>query len=90
MRNPVFTTQFCRDLRKVEKRGYDMQKLKNIMPLLVNEQPLPEQCRDHALKGVWKHYRELHIEPDWLLVYKIAGDECIFSRTGTHADIFSL
>lgn len=90
MRTPVYTAQFRRDLKKIEKRGYDTQKLKNIMVLLLHDMPLPEQCRDHVLKGTWKHYRDLHIEPDWLLVYKIAGDECVFARTGTHADLFSL
>ena len=70
MRNSTFTAQFRRDLRKVEHRGYDMQKLKTIIMLLLNEEPLPKHCRDHALKGEWKPYRELHIEPDWLLVYQ--------------------
>lgn len=90
MRNPVYTTQFRRDVKKAKQRGYDMQKLKTVTLLLLNEEPLPEQYRDHALKGVWKHHRDLHIEPDWLLIYKVDGDDCIFSRTGTHADIFSL
>lgn len=78
MRNSTFTAQFRRDLRKVEHRGYDMQKLKTIIMLLLNEEPLPKHCRDHALKGEWKPYRELHIEPDWLLVYKVSENECVF------------
>ncbi|MDL2316892.1 type II toxin-antitoxin system YafQ family toxin [Desulfovibrio sp. OttesenSCG-928-A18] len=89
MRNPVYTAQFRRDTKKAEQRGYDMQKLKTVMLLLLNAEPLPENCRDHALKGEWKHYRDLHVAPDWLLIYKIAGDDCIFARTGTHSDIFS-
>lgn len=67
-----------------------MQKLKAIMLLLLKGEPLPTQCRDHALKGKWKPYRELHIESDWLLVYKVSGNDCVFYRTGTHADLFSL
>ncbi len=90
MRNPVFTAQFRRDLKKVQQRNYDMQKYKDVVLLLLAEQPLPKRYRDHGLKGVWKLYRELHIEPDWLLVYKIDGDDCIFTRTGTHADLFSM
>ncbi|WP_366517611.1 type II toxin-antitoxin system YafQ family toxin [uncultured Mailhella sp.] len=90
MRSPTFTAQFRRDLRKVEHRSYDMQKLKTIIALLLNEEQLPERCRDHALKGEWRPYRELHIEPDWLLVYKVSGNDCVFYRVGTHADLFSL
>jgi len=90
MLTPVYTTQFRRDLRKAEQRNRDMQKIKDAMLLLLNEEPLPPQYRDHALKGVWKHYRDLHLEPDWLLIYKIDGNECLFARTGSHADIFSM
>ena len=90
MRNPVYTTQFNRDLKMVAKRGYDLQKIKTAMVLLLNEAPLPMVYRDHALKGTWKQYRDLHIESDWLLVYKLDGGDCIFARTGTHSDIFSL
>lgn len=78
MRNSTFTAQFRRDLRKVEHRGCDMQKLKTIIMLLLNEEQLPKHCRDHALKGEWKPYRELHIESDWLLVYKVSGNESFF------------
>jgi mRNA interferase YafQ len=67
-----------------------MQKYKTVALLLLHEQPLPSQYRDHALKGSWKDHRELHIEPDWLLVYKIYEGDCIFTRIGTHADIFSM
>jgi mRNA interferase YafQ len=90
MRNPVYSTQFRRDLKKVRQRTYDTRKLKVAINLLLDEAPLPERYHDHALKGKWKHYRELHIAPNWLLLYKISDDDCIFARTGTHADIFSL
>ncbi|MDL2290799.1 type II toxin-antitoxin system YafQ family toxin [Desulfovibrio sp. OttesenSCG-928-F20] len=90
MRSPVYTAQFRRDTKKAEQRGYDMQKLKTAILLLLNAKPLPQQYQDHALKGTWKHYRNLHIEPNWLLIYKITGDNCTFARTGTHSDIFSL
>lgn len=88
MRNPVYTSQFRRDVKKAEQRGHDMAKLKTAMTLLLTEAPLPQELRDHPLKGQWKHYRDLHIEPDWLLIYKIDGEDCVFARTGTHADIF--
>lgn len=88
---PVYTTQFKRDVKKVSQRGYDMDKLKQGIDLLLSEErPIPANYKDHALKGRWKPHRELHIEPDWLLIYSIDGKECFFARTGTHADLFSL
>lgn len=90
MRKPDYSTQFKRDFKKAENRGKDMPKLERAMALLLAETVLPSTYKDHQLKGVWKHYRELHIEGDWLLVYKIVGDTVVFARTGTHADLFSL
>ena len=87
----VYTTQFKRDVKRVSQRGYDMDKLKQVIDLLLSEErPIPANYKDHALKGRWKPHRELHIEPDWLLIYSIDGKECFFARTGTHADLFSL
>ena len=71
MRNPVYSTQFRRDLKKVEQRGYDLEKLKVVMRILLNEEELPPEYKDHPLKGIWKKHRDLHIAPDWLLIYKI-------------------
>ena len=58
------------------------------MMLLINEKPLPQRNRDHALKGDFKGFRDCHIESDWLLIYKVDGDVITFERTGTHSDIF--
>jgi mRNA interferase YafQ len=88
MRNPVYTSQFKRDVRKAQQRGYAMDQLKAVITILLDETPIPDKYKDHPLKNDWKPYRELHIEPDWLLVYKLSGMDCIFTRTGTHADIF--
>jgi mRNA interferase YafQ len=90
MRTPDYTKQFKRDFRKTESRGQDMSKIEDAMFLLLTEAELPERYKDHALKGSWQHYRELHIAADWLLVYKIIGNVVLFARTGTHSDIFSL
>jgi mRNA interferase YafQ len=90
MRTPDYTGQFKRDFRKAESRGKDMSKLEKAMSLLLVNTFLPERYKDHALSGNWLHYRELHIAPDWLLVYKITGNVVLFARTGTHTDIFSL
>ena len=88
MLSPVYTAQFRRDVQKCQQRGKDMVKLKAAAALLLEQTPLPSQYRDHALKGTWKNRRELHLEPNWLLVYKVAGEHCTFDRTGTHSDLF--
>jgi mRNA interferase YafQ len=90
MRTPVRSNQFKRDVKKAEKRGKQLGKLRAMLLLLINEQPLPQTCHDHPLKGSWKGHRGAHIEPDWILVYRIEGDDLHLSRTGTHADIFAL
>ena len=88
MRTPNFTNQFERDLRRMQKRGKEIEKLKTVIAVLVEEQPLAERYRDHVLVGNWRGRRECHIEPDWLLIYKLQADEIIFERTGSHADLF--
>jgi len=87
-----YQTRFKRDVRLLAKRGYDLSQLEAAIGLLQAEQPLPQRYRDHPLSGPWSHYRECHIEPDWLLVYKIDGQELvlILARTGTHSDILSI
>ena len=88
MRTPNFTTQFERDLRLLQRRGKDIEKLKEILTALINQEPLAERYRDHPLKGNFKDRRECHVEPDWLLIYKLNNDEIIFERTGRHSDLF--
>jgi mRNA interferase YafQ len=65
-----------------------MTKLRELLLLLLAEDPLPERCRDHPLRGNWKGYRDAHIEPDWLLIYRFVDDELHLVRTGSHADLF--
>lgn len=88
MRTPAYSGQFKRDVRTAEKRGKDMAKLRTPMTLLVQAKPLPANYLDHPLKGVWGSFRDAHIEPDWLLIYKITGDTVRFERTGRHTDLF--
>jgi mRNA interferase YafQ len=88
VRNAVSGVQFRRDVRLAQKRGKDMAKLRAIILLLIDASPLPERCKDHSLGGDWKHHRDCHIEPDWLLIYKIDGDDLHLVRTGTHSDLF--
>ena len=73
------------------KRNLNTGLLKEIVELLANGKELPEKYRDHNLTGNWKGHRECHIQPDWLLVYKIENDILVLTlaRTGTHSDLFS-
>lgn len=88
MLNPSYSGQFQRDVKLATKRGKDMAKLRHVLRLLIEELPLPARLRDHPLKGDWKGYRDLHIEPDWLLIYRTGQGDVHFERTGTHADLF--
>ena len=72
----------------MRKRGKDIQKLKQVLLSLIAEEQLVERFKDHPLIGNYKDRRECHIEPDWLLIYKLIGSEIIFERTGTHTDLF--
>jgi mRNA interferase YafQ len=85
---PVYSGQFKRDLRQAERRGKDIGKLKQLIVLLLERRPLVESYRDHPLKGSWSSFRDVHIEPDWLLIYKVEGDTIRFERTGRHTDLF--
>lgn len=92
MLRPEFTGQFKKDYKLAVKRGCDPDKLSEVITMLVNEQSLPEKYRDHALVNSrnYKNMRECHIEPDWLLVYKIEQEILILKliRTGSHSDLF--
>lgn len=88
MRQPDYSGQFRRDVKQAQKRGKDMDKLKTLLGLLMGGVPLPANYLVHPLKGGWRGFRDAHIEPDWLLIYKIAGDVVRFERTGRHTDLF--
>lgn len=92
MLKPEFSGQFKRDYKAVLRRGCDQKKLEEVVTLLCNEQPLPEACRDHALANSrnYKGMRECHIEPDWLLIYKVFPQTLVLKliRTGSHSDLF--
>lgn len=88
MLQPSYTKQFEKDWKRLQKRGKSKEKLKKVLGLLINEEQLPQSCKDHRLIGNFKGRRECHIEPDWLLIYKITEAIIIFERTGSHADLF--
>jgi mRNA interferase YafQ len=88
VQNLIPGAQFRRDVKLAERRGRDVSKLKGIILLLATGNPLPARYKDHPLAGDWKHHRDCHIEPDWLLIYKIEGSDTYLVRTGSHADLF--
>lgn len=86
----VLSNRFKRDLKRAVRRGRDTALLEKAVNTLAERRPLPESNRDHALTGDWAGYRECHIQPDWLLIYKVHEEELLLllMRTGTHADLF--
>ena len=84
------TKRFQKDLKRIKKRGYDMNLLSDILKKLAKGEPLPPKNHDHPLTGDFDGCRECHITPDWLLVYERAEEELILylTRTGTHSDLF--
>lgn len=88
MRAPSYSTQFARDVKRLQKRRKDLGKLKTLIEMLLAEQPLPAMYKDHPLKHNWAGYRDAHVEPDWVLIYTIVEDGVRFERTGTHEELF--
>ncbi|MBR4256184.1 MAG: type II toxin-antitoxin system YafQ family toxin [Clostridia bacterium] len=86
----IWSTQFKKDYKLAMKRGYPIEELDRVIRLLAEDDPLPEKHKDHELSGNWRGFRECHIQPDWLLVYRIYNNNLILSlaRTGTHSDLF--
>lgn len=84
------TSKFQRDLKRIQKRGYDLNLLKEIINKLANGETLPEKNKDHFLTGNYAGKRECHITPDWLLIYEIDGENLFLylTRTGSHSDLF--
>jgi mRNA interferase YafQ len=83
------TSQFKRDTKRAKKRGQDTDRLKTVIVLLAQGRTVPAAYRDHPLKGVYKDCRECHVEPDWLLIYRIEANVLQLIRTGSHSDLFT-
>lgn len=88
MYNTVYTNNFKKDLKKLQKSGKEIGKFKEVAVKLINGNKLDKKFKDHKLMGIYKNRRECHIEPDWLLIYKIDGKDIIFERMGSHSDLF--
>jgi mRNA interferase YafQ len=88
MRRVSQTTQFSRDVKRMRKRGKDLEKLRKIVEKLAAGEVLHPRHRDHALIGPWQTSRDCHIEPDWILIYTADENTLRLERTGTHSDLF--
>ena len=86
----ILSTKFRKDLKLAKKRGYNLELLNDVVDTLSAQEPLDEKYHDHSLTGNYTGFRECHILPDWLLIYRIDKDELflLLSRTGTHSDLF--
>ena len=84
--------RYRRELKTVISRGKDASKLEEVIDILASGETLPPYYKDHSLSGQWKGYRECHIEPNWLLVYRIYDNVLVLAlmSTGTHSDIFGM
>lgn len=84
----LWTGQFQKDYQRAKKQGKNLDDLRSVVEMLVARRPLPPKYRDHRLSGRWRKHRECHITPDWLLIYRIQGDDLILERTGSHSELF--
>lgn len=84
------TNKFQKDLKKIQKRGYKLELITEIINILASGEEVPLKYKDHQLIGNYKGCRECHITPDWLLVYEVCNEELILylTRTGSHSDLF--
>ena len=85
-----YSTKFKKDFKTCVKRHYKMELLQQAIDILRIPDALPPKNRDHNLSGNYSKYRECHIEPDWLLIYRLENNELFLYRTGTHADLFDM
>lgn len=83
-----YTTQFKKDYKRIKRQNKDLSKLRTVIEILADGQLLEPKYQDHQLSGNWKGHRDCHIEPDWILIYRISVDDLYLERTGSHSDLF--
>jgi len=88
MLKPFYSNRFDKELKRMLKRGKEAEKIKDVIRKLINEERLDRRYKDHPLRGNYRGCRDCHIEPDWILIYRIDGNQIQFLRTGTHSDLF--
>ena len=83
-----YANRFKKDFKKLKKQGKDLDKLREIVEMLANDLEIPKKHKAHLLVGNWAGYSELHITPDWLLIYEVTEDEVYLARSGSHSELF--
>ena len=86
--NLIYTTQFKKDYKKIKKQQKNLSKLTIVIEKLLSQQKLEPKYKDHSLSGKFMSHRDCHIEPDWILIYRLTEDKLILERTGSHSDLF--
>ena len=86
--NLHYTTQFKKDYKRIRKQNKDLSKIRTVIERLAAGQLLEPKSHDHQLSGNWKGHRDCHIEPDWILIYRITVDDLYLERTGSHSELF--
>ena len=81
MKNIFQTSQFKKDFKRIKSRGKDLEKLKSVVKVILAGEPMEERHHDHPLSGKWTGSRDCHVEPDWVLIYRIDGDCLYLERT---------
>ena len=81
----VFTNRMKKDVKLAKKQGRDLKKLTELINMLSYGESLSDKYKDHSLKGDWQGFRECHIEPDWLLIYRIEKDVLYLAASGSHS-----
>lgn len=86
----VLSNQFKKDLKLAQRRNFKLELLTDVVDRLANQEELPPKNKDHNLSGIYAGFRECHVQPDWLLIYKIEKEDVLLLlfRTGTHSDLF--
>jgi mRNA interferase YafQ len=87
MREIDYSTLFRRDLKRLQRQSKDFEKMRRAIDMLRTETLIPQIYKDHPLKGNWRGRREMHIAPDWLLIYHVENDTVYLDRTGSHAEL---
>ena len=86
--NIYYTTQFKKDYKKIKKQNKDITKIEFVIKELASSKVLDQKHKDHQLSGRWKEHRDCHIEPDWILIYRLTPNSIVLERTGSHSELF--
>ncbi len=84
----ILINKFKKDLKKIKKQNKDLKLLGKIIDILANQETIPHYYKNHKLINNYVGYFELHIQPDWLLIYKIENNILYLARIGSHSELF--